>query len=109
VGELCEIFQWKHDSELRPGLPGWSESEKEHLGEELSDVLLYLIRLADRCQIGADAKAIDPDGNLTRYVPILLDLASAATKKIQKNGSKYPSDKAKGSREKYTNLVNKDV
>eukprot|EP01122_Echinamoeba_exundans_P006514 TRINITY_DN1851_c0_g1_i3.p1 TRINITY_DN1851_c0_g1~~TRINITY_DN1851_c0_g1_i3.p1 ORF type:complete len:165 (+),score=8.01 TRINITY_DN1851_c0_g1_i3:57-497(+) len=52
VGELCEIFQWRADAELSPGLPGWSPADKEHLGEELSDVLLYLIRLADRCQIG---------------------------------------------------------
>eukprot|EP01122_Echinamoeba_exundans_P006512 TRINITY_DN1851_c0_g1_i1.p1 TRINITY_DN1851_c0_g1~~TRINITY_DN1851_c0_g1_i1.p1 ORF type:complete len:162 (+),score=11.60 TRINITY_DN1851_c0_g1_i1:57-488(+) len=85
VGELCEIFQWRADAELSPGLPGWSPADKEHLGEELSDVLLYLIRLADRCQI---------------------DLAKAATSKIQKNASKYPSHKAKGSRDKYTQFAN---
>ncbi|CAI9776916.1 unnamed protein product [Fraxinus pennsylvanica] len=41
VGELSEIFQWK--GEVDKGLPNWEESDKEHLGEELSDVLLYLI------------------------------------------------------------------
>ncbi|GMH08549.1 hypothetical protein Nepgr_010389 [Nepenthes gracilis] len=42
VGELSEIFQWR--GEVDKGLPNWEESEKEHLGEELSDVLLYLVR-----------------------------------------------------------------
>ncbi|XP_058197572.1 uncharacterized protein LOC131313330 [Rhododendron vialii] len=67
VGELSEIFQWK--GEVDKGLPNWEESEKEHLGEELSDVLLYLIRLADMCGV---------------------DLGDAASKKIVKNGIKYP-------------------
>ncbi|XP_041003569.1 dCTP pyrophosphatase 1-like [Juglans microcarpa x Juglans regia] len=67
VGELSEIFQWR--GEVDRGLPNWEESDKEHLGEELSDVLLYLIRLADICGI---------------------DLGDAATKKIVKNATKYP-------------------
>ncbi|KAF5752402.1 dCTP pyrophosphatase 1-like [Tripterygium wilfordii] len=70
VGELSEIFQWK--GEVEKGLANWEESEKEHLGEELSDVLLYLIRLADICGI---------------------DLADAAIKKIVKNSIKYPATK----------------
>ncbi|KDP40356.1 hypothetical protein JCGZ_02354 [Jatropha curcas] len=67
VGELSEIFQWR--GEVDKGLPNWEEADKEHLGEELSDVLLYLIRLADICGI---------------------DLGDAATKKIVKNSIKYP-------------------
>ncbi|PWA53509.1 NTP pyrophosphohydrolase MazG [Artemisia annua] len=67
VGELSEIFQWK--GEVEKGLENWEESEKEHLGEELSDVLLYLIRLADICGI---------------------NLAQAALDKIIKNAIKYP-------------------
>lgn len=69
VGELSEIFQWK--GEVEKGLENWEESEKEHLGEELSDVLLYLIRLADICGI---------------------DLAHAVLNKIHKNPSNtlYP-------------------
>lgn len=50
-------------------MPNWEESDKEHLGEELSDVLLYLVRLADICGI---------------------DLGDVATKKIVKNSIKYP-------------------
>ena len=67
VGELSEIFQWK--GEVDKGLPNWEESDKEHLAEELSDVLLYLVRLADVCGV---------------------DLGDAATRKIVKNAIKYP-------------------
>ena len=79
VGELAEIFQWKGETEC--GLPGWSDREREHLGEELSDVLLYLVRLADRCGI---------------------DLAAAAERKMGLNRQKYPADLARGSSAKYT-------
>ncbi|KAM3368840.1 hypothetical protein ACQJBY_017014 [Aegilops geniculata] len=68
VGELSELFMWK--GEVQKGLPGWEEREKEHLGEELSDVLLYLIRLSDMCGV---------------------DLGDAALKKIVKNAIKYPA------------------
>ncbi|KAL9243269.1 hypothetical protein vseg_017176 [Gypsophila vaccaria] len=67
VGELSEIFQWK--GEVERGLPNWSEDDKEHLQDELSDVLLYLIQLAHVCG---------------------LDLGQAALSKILKNGHKYP-------------------
>ncbi|KAF4370353.1 hypothetical protein CsatB_024810 [Cannabis sativa] len=68
VGELSEIFQWK--GEVPKGLPGWKEEEKVHLGEELSDVLLYLIRLSDMCGV---------------------DLGKAALRKIGLNAIKYPA------------------
>uniref|UniRef100_A0A0A9HG47 dCTP pyrophosphatase 1 n=1 Tax=Arundo donax TaxID=35708 RepID=A0A0A9HG47_ARUDO len=68
VGELSELFMWK--GEVAKGLAGWEEAEKEHLGEELSDVLLYLIRLSDMCGV---------------------DLGNAATRKIVKNAVKYPA------------------
>ncbi|KAL0442172.1 UNVERIFIED_CONTAM: dCTP pyrophosphatase 1 [Sesamum radiatum] len=67
VGELSEIFQWK--GEVEKGLPNWSHDDKEHLEEELSDVLLYLVQLADVCG---------------------LDLGQAALTKILKNAQKYP-------------------
>ena len=46
VGEVCEIMQWK--GEMEPGVPELTEEEKVHLGEELSDVLIYLVRLAGK-------------------------------------------------------------
>ncbi|GLJ28961.1 hypothetical protein SUGI_0571440 [Cryptomeria japonica] len=72
VGELSEIFQWK--GEVERGLPNWNNSEKEHLGEELSDVLLYLVRLADICGV---------------------DLGEAALKKLKKNEVKFPVERCK--------------
>lgn len=82
VGELAECFQWK--GEVRPGLPEWTAAEKEHLGEELSDVLLYLVRLSDVCGI---------------------DLPAACAAKVEKNAAKYPVDRARGSAQKYTAYV----
>lgn len=67
VGELSEIFQWK--GEVAKGVPDWKEEEKLHLGEELSDVLLYLVRLSDVCGV---------------------DLGKAALRKLQLNAIKYP-------------------
>lgn len=69
VGELSEIFQWK--GEVPKGLPDWKEEEKVHLGEELSDVLLYLVRLSDMCGV---------------------DLGQAALRKVQLNAIKYPKE-----------------
>ncbi|KAL2541219.1 NTP Pyrophosphohydrolase MazG-related [Abeliophyllum distichum] len=80
VGELSEIFQWK--GEVPKGLPDWKEEEKEHLGEELSDVLLYLIRLSDICGV---------------------DLGQAALRKLHLNALKYPVN---GSSTEYENANN---
>ncbi|KAL2239253.1 dCTP pyrophosphatase 1-like [Sesamum indicum] len=77
VGELSEIFQWK--GEVPKGLPDWKEEEKVHLGEELSDVLLYLVRLSDVCGI---------------------DLHEAALRKIELNAQKYPVKKESSNRYK---------
>ncbi|OWM87985.1 dCTP pyrophosphatase 1-like [Punica granatum] len=81
VGELSEVFQWK--GEVPRGLPDWKEEEKEHLGEELSDVLLYLVRLADICGV---------------------DLGKAALRKMELNAIKYPVKLCKGSSEKHAEI-----
>ena len=44
VGEVCEIMQWKGEMDFL--VPELTEEEKVHLGEELSDVINYLIRLS---------------------------------------------------------------
>ena len=79
VGELSEIFQWK--GEVPKWLPGWDEAEKEHLGEELADVLLYLVRLSGMCGV---------------------DLGKAALRKMEINACKYPVGQCKGSSKKHT-------
>lgn len=70
MGELSEIFQWR--GEVERGLPDWKEEDKVHLGEELSDVLLYLVRLSDACGV---------------------DLGKAALRKLELNAIKYPAPK----------------
>lgn len=70
--------QWK--GEVAVGLPDWPDKEKEHLGQELSDVLIYLVRLAERCHI---------------------DLPTAVISKLELNRKKYPKEQAYGSSKKY--------
>ena len=79
VGELAECFQWK--GEVERDLPAFSEPEKIHVGEELADVLIYTVRLADVCGI-----------SLTDCVP----------RKVAMNAKKYPADRARGRSDKYT-------
>ena len=81
VGELSEIFQWR--GEVPRGLPDWKDEERQHLGEELSDVLLYLVRLSDICGI---------------------NLGKAVTRKLALNAAKYPISLCKGSSKKHTQL-----
>jgi len=79
VGELVEHFQWltqEESSEL-------STEQKSEVIDEMADVFIYLIRLADKLDI---------------------DLISAAEQKLEKNRAKYPIEKAKGNQTKYTKL-----
>ncbi|CDQ78633.1 unnamed protein product [Oncorhynchus mykiss] len=79
VGEVSELFQWR--GEVTEGLPGWTDSEREHLAHELSDVLIYLVELAEKCHI---------------------DLPQAVLRKMALNRLKYPASKVHGSSKKYT-------
>ena len=79
AGELLEVFQWLTEAQSRSLAP----DAKAAAGEEIADVLLYLIRLGD--QLG-----IDP--------------VAAARRKLVENAKKYPADKARGSNKKYTEL-----
>lgn len=77
AAELLEHFQWVSETESAV-LP---TERREQVQHEMADVLLYLIRLADKLNI---------------------DLAAAAAEKIQLNAGKYPIDKARGNAKKYT-------
>lgn len=79
AAELLEPFQWLTDAQSRD-LPPETRSAVE---QELADVLLYLVRLADKLGV---------------------DLEQAAVAKIVRNGEKYPAEKARGSSRKYTEL-----
>jgi dCTP diphosphatase len=68
VGELAELFQWLPAGKARDLAK--DEPLRTRAGEELSDVLLYLILLADVLDI---------------------DLATAANAKLTAAGLKYPA------------------
>jgi NTP pyrophosphatase (non-canonical NTP hydrolase) len=79
AGELLEHFQWTAEAQSSV-LPPDSAAKIEG---EMADVLIYLVRLADKLEI---------------------DLLSAARRKIALNAERYPVSKAKGSSRKYTEL-----
>jgi len=79
AAELLEPFQWLTDEQSR----NLSPEARAAVEQELADVLLYLIRLADKLDV---------------------DLAQAAVDKIARNTAKYPVSKSKGSNRKYTDL-----
>jgi len=70
AAELAEIFQWMTPEESRSA--HGDEVVHEHIGDEIADVLLYLLQLADRSSI---------------------DLKRAVGKKLVKNAKKHPPTK----------------
>lgn len=79
AGEVLEIFQWLTEAQSRT----LDEKARAAARDEIADVLLYLIRLAD--QLGID--------------PI-----AEAKRKLADNARRYPADKARGNARKYTDL-----
>lgn len=79
AGELLENFQWLTEEQSRHPSPEVLAAA----GEEIADVLLYLIRLSDK--LGIDPVAV-------------------ADRKMVANAAKYPVDKARGTAKKYTEL-----
>lgn len=77
AAELAEIFQWLTENESR----GLDEKGIKAAEEEIADVFIYLLNLADKL-------GIDP--------------VEASHRKILKNAKKYPADTSRGSRLKYT-------
>src|ERR1700682_4132609 len=71
ASELLENFQWLTD-EASSKLP---PEKIARVREEIADVLLYLVRLADKLDV---------------------DLLDAALDKIELNAKKYPADKVRG-------------
>ncbi|KAL7552943.1 hypothetical protein ACHAWF_017902 [Thalassiosira exigua] len=47
AGELAELFQWRGDE----GEVRLSEAELDKIGQEIADVSIYLLRLADVCHV----------------------------------------------------------
>ncbi len=77
ASELLEHFQWLTEAQSASLAPG----KREEVRDEMADVLLYLVRLADKLDV---------------------DLVDAAEKKIAKNAQKYPAAQVRGSMKKYS-------
>ncbi len=73
ASELLELFLWK----------GNEDCDAEKLKEELADVLMYALLLADKHQ---------------------LDINQIILNKLELNNQKYPVEKAKGKATKYDKL-----
>ena len=76
-GGLLEHFQWKTQGESAE----LEDEDRPEVEDEMADVLLYLVRLADKLDV---------------------DLLAAAERKMAKNEAKYPADVVRGSSKKYT-------
>ncbi len=76
AGELAAEFQWLTAAQSSAPTP----EQLERIRAESADVLIYLVRLADKLGI---------------------DLLAAATAKIATNEQRYPANKVRGSMKKY--------
>jgi NTP pyrophosphatase (non-canonical NTP hydrolase) len=77
AAELAEQFQWLTQQESYQ----ITENKRAAIRDEIGDVLIYLVNLADKC-------GIDP--------------LKAARDKIEKNRIKYPAETVKGKNKKYS-------
>lgn len=76
AGELAEHFQWLTQEQSR----NLSAKKKMIIKDEIGDVLIYLVNLADRLEVDPMLAALD---------------------KLEKNKQKYPVQKVKGKSLKY--------
>lgn len=79
VSEVIELMQWKNGDALRQHL----QARREDLGDELSDVLYWVLTIAHDFGI---------------------DIAEAFRSKLIKSAAKYPIEKSRGRSSKYTEL-----
>ena len=77
AAELLEHFQWLTEEQSK-NLPPEKLAE---VRDEMADVFVYLVRLADKLDV---------------------DLLAAAAVKMEKNALKYPAGKVRGSMKKYS-------
>ena len=73
AAELLEVFQWS-------GEDTWCREKMDQIQEEMADVLIYSLMMADACQLDVDA---------------------IIREKLKRNAEKYPADTVRGSKEKY--------
>jgi dCTP diphosphatase len=85
VGELVELFQWLSPEQADLIMDDTISAAR--VREELADVLIYVLRLADIVGI---------------------DLSEAVEAKLVLNAQKYPSNKVRGSALKYSDYEESD-
>ena len=76
AAELLELYLWCDDAGPQPAV----ESRGPKVADEMADVLICLLSLADRTGV---------------------DLADAVAAKLVRNAEKYPAEKVAGRMEKY--------
>ncbi len=81
AAEILECFQWKRHDEVARFVA--DEKNRRRVGEEMADVLILLVSLADVMGI---------------------TLVEAARAKLAENARKYPVERARGSAAKYDAL-----
>ena len=79
AAELLEHFQWKTKDEVQE----YIKANKEEISDEIADIVMYLFELSNNLGI---------------------DLIQAMDKKLKKNETKYPIEKAKSKHTKYNKL-----
>ena len=79
AAELLELFQWLTPEQAHRQ----AMDKRERVSEEIADVAIYLIELADVAGI---------------------DFLQAIEAKLEKNAKKYPVEKSRGAWTKYTEL-----
>ena len=79
AAEVLEHFQWKSQEEIEE----YVKTHKEHVGEELADVLNWVLLMSHDLDI---------------------DILEALDRKIKQNEVKYPVEKARGKHTKYNKL-----
>jgi dCTP diphosphatase len=77
VAELMEHFQWLTEAQSHELFT----ENKNAVGEELADILLYLVRISDKLEV---------------------NLLESALHKLEKNAIKYPVNMVRGSAKKYS-------
>ncbi|WP_020410936.1 nucleotide pyrophosphohydrolase [Hahella ganghwensis] len=81
--ELVEEFQWLTPEQAEPDTLMTDHDKAQKVTDELADIAVYLLRLADKLDI---------------------DLEPAIYNKISKNREKYPIEKFKGLARKYNEI-----
>lgn len=76
ASELLELFQWNSSEET-------IKKKHSEIEDELADIMIYSIMLASNLNI---------------------DIEEIILNKLSKNNEKYPVEKSKGNKEKYTYL-----